>query len=239
MIGFDRELRPEWIYKTLLLSKFGQKLGELNKPFEDIANDIGGKEAIRKIRTVLFRIFLRDDKRINYAKEKNIIKELSQNNSIEYMAPIYLFYLIGKSEVLIDISKHIFRLYNFGDEISANFLRQKMINVSGDRDVVRRSVSRFLDTLENFNVINKSNGKTYLNKKLHIDEKQLLIILKLLFEDIMKTPQISLNHLPEMLFNFFEYDDIKNIAHKYNGIYWDYQIKLGDEFINYNKKIEF
>jgi len=237
LIGFDRELKPEWIYKTLLLSKYGQKLGELNRPFEDIANDIGGKEAIRKIRTVLFRIFLRDEKRINYAKEKNILKELSQNNSIEFMKPIYLFYIIGKTDVLIDISKHLLRLYDFGTEINANFLRQKMINASGDRDVVRRSVGRFLDTLENFEIIKKMNGKIYLDKKLHLEEKQLLIILKLLFEDIMKTTQISLNHLPEMLLNFFEYNDIKIIAHKYNGIYWDYQIKISDEFINY-KKIE-
>ena len=61
MIGFDRPLRPHWIYETLLVAEPGQKLSELNKPFESIARELTGKEGKRKVRTVLFRCFLRDE----------------------------------------------------------------------------------------------------------------------------------------------------------------------------------
>lgn len=54
MIGFDRPLRPQWIYESLLLVKPGQKLTELNMPFESIAKELTGKEGKRKARTVLF-----------------------------------------------------------------------------------------------------------------------------------------------------------------------------------------
>ena len=57
MIGFDRPLKPRWIYETLLLVKPGQKLSELNDAFEKVARELTGKEGKRKVRTVLFAIF--------------------------------------------------------------------------------------------------------------------------------------------------------------------------------------
>jgi len=61
VIGFDRPLRPHWIYESLLLAKPGQKMTELNLPFENIARELTGKEGKRKARTVLFRCFLRSE----------------------------------------------------------------------------------------------------------------------------------------------------------------------------------
>jgi hypothetical protein len=48
LIGFDRPLHPRWIYETLLLAQPGQRLSELNKPFENIARELTGKKEKEK-----------------------------------------------------------------------------------------------------------------------------------------------------------------------------------------------
>ena len=49
MIGFDRPLKPRWIYETLLLVEPGQRLSELNNAFEEVAR-ADGEEGKRKVR---------------------------------------------------------------------------------------------------------------------------------------------------------------------------------------------
>ena len=51
------------------------------------------------------------------------------------MIPIYLIYLIGKTDILLKISDHIFRLYRFGNEINVPFLKKKMVENFGERDM--------------------------------------------------------------------------------------------------------
>ena len=234
MIDFDRPLRPHWIYESLLLAEPGQKTTDLNIPFESIARELTGKEGKRKVRTVLFRCFLRSEDSKIRVKDELFLKELTEKNSLDFMKPIYLFYLIGKTDVLKKISKHIFRLYEFGDEINLNFLRNKMIDEFGERDVVSRSTRSFIQTLEYFDIVKRTDGQIFLDKKIPINEEQLLLIIQLYSKEILRSPQISLNHLPEFLFGFFEIPDLKRVAHKYNGEYWDFQHRVNDDYIMLN-----
>ena len=133
MIGFDRPLHPRWIYEIMLLAQPGQNMSKLNKPFESITRELTGKEGKRKVRTVLFRCFLRDNDNSARVKARLILKDLSHNHGYEFMVPIFLFYLVGKTEVILKMSEHLFRLYNFGDEINASFLRERMIGWYGER----------------------------------------------------------------------------------------------------------
>lgn len=237
MIGFDRPLRPRWIYDTLLLAKPGQKLTELNLAFEEIARELTGKEGKRKARTVLFRCFLRD--RANKARvRKNLwLKELSGKYDLAFMTPIYLFYLIASTETLITISEHIFRLYEWGNEINLAFLKRKMVEGAGDRDVVARSASSFVKTLGFFEVITESNKRLTLHKALKIDEEQAAIMLQLWAKELIHTPQIDLSHLPPAVFAWFSLPDLRTVARKYSGKLWDYQHRMGGEYLMvYEKK---
>lgn len=231
MIGFDRQLRPQWIYESLLLAQPGEKLSDLNRPFESIAKELTGKEGKRKARTVLFRCFIRDEKNKTRAKPQMVLRDLSIDYGCDFMTPIYLFYLIGKTETLLRISEHIFRLYDFGSEISLPFLKEKMADAFGDRDVVTRSVGAFVKTLEFFHVIHTKGEKTILKERLLINEKQARIMLQLFAKEIIRAPQISLNHLPPALFGFFRMPNLKTIAQKYNGQYWDYQHRMRDDLL--------
>ena len=68
------------------------------------------------------------------------LKELSEQYGLEFMTPIYLFYLIASTDTLINISEHIFRLYHFGSEINLAFLKRKDRGLC-DRDVGSRATS--------------------------------------------------------------------------------------------------
>ncbi|WP_062399965.1 hypothetical protein [Methanogenium cariaci] len=231
MIGFDRPLRPHWIYESLLLAKPGQKLSELTLPFEDIACELTGKEGKRKVRTVLFRCFIRDPNN-RYCVRKNLeLKKLSEKYDPEFMKPIYLMYLIGNTDTLIKISRHIFRLYDFGDTINQTLLKEKMVDSFGERDIVTRALRSFVQTLEHFGIVERSDNGVLLKQKLTINEEQMQIMFQLFAKEIHHTPQVSLNHLPKSIFNYFQGPDVKEVAQKYNGVYWDYQHRMSDDYL--------
>jgi hypothetical protein len=155
-----------------------------------------------------------------------MLRQLSTDYGYEFMIPILLFYLIGKTETLSKISEHLFRLYNFGNEINLLFLKEKMADTYGDRDVVRRSAGAFIKTLEFFRVIDTVGEKITLKKRLKLNEEQTRIVLQLFGKEIIYTPQISLNNLPFSLFNYFDLPNLATLAQKYNGHYWDYQHRI-------------
>jgi hypothetical protein len=231
MIGFDRPLRPHWIYESLLLANPGQKLTELKVPFESIACELTGKEGKRKARTVLFRCFLRAENNKTRVRKELILKNLSSEHDLEFMTPIYLFYLIGKTETLLRISEHIFRLYDYGDEFNIQFLKKKMIDEFGERDVVGRSARSFIQTLDYFGIVEKNGNKAIMKRRQPLNDDQLRVMLELYSREILQSPQISLNHLPKCIFNYFEYSNLKDVAQKYNGEFWDYQHRINEDFL--------
>jgi hypothetical protein len=239
MIGFDRPIRPNWIYESLLLAEPGQKLSELSLPFESVAKELTGKEGKRKARTVLFRCFLRSEENNTRVRANLFLKDLSADYGLEFMKPIYLFYLIGKTDTLAKISKHIFRLYDIGDEINLKFLQNKMIDEFGERDVVGRATISFIQTLEYFNVLQKTGTNAVLKKRILVNDRQLRIIFNLYSQEILRSPQISLNHLPDFLFNYFDLPNLKTVAQKYNGQYWDYQHRVNDDYLIINDSINY
>lgn len=231
MIGYDRPLRPRWIFDSLLLAQPGQKLSELNLPFEEIARELTGKEGKRKVRTVLFRCFLRDPANRARVRENLWLKELTEKCDLSFMTPIYLFYLIASVETLITISEHIFRLYEWGSEIRLAFLKRKMAEAAGDRDVVIRSAGAFVNTLQFFGVINESEKRLILNKPLSINEEQAAIMLLLWARELRHTPQIDFKQLPPAVFAWFIWPDLRDLAQRYNSELWDYQHLMGGEYL--------
>ena len=52
MLGYDRPLKPEWIYKSLRMVEPGRKPEEFYDAYNDIATELTGKDGRRKTRTV-------------------------------------------------------------------------------------------------------------------------------------------------------------------------------------------
>lgn len=231
IIGFDRPLRPRWIYEVLLLAQPGQRLTELNSAFDQIARELTGREGKRKARTVLFRCFLRDDRNKTRVRANLVLKDLSLQYGLAFMTPVYLFYLVARTEALRRISDHIFRVYDFGSEINLSFLKAKMVESFGERDVVLRSAGAFIQTLEHFGVVARRGGRLVLYRRLPVDEEQARIMLQLFAGEVLGAPQVSLNNLPRAVFDFFAVPDLRALAQKYNGHLWDYQHRMAEDYL--------
>ena len=96
-----------------------------------------------------------------------------------------------------------------------------------------RSVGAFLQTLEHFGVFSLSEveGKYRFKQKLKLEEDQLRMIFQLYTLEILRAPQLSIEQLPAWFNVFFEMPDVKQVAQKYNGVYWDYQHRINAELL--------
>ena len=99
--------------------------------------------------------------------------------------------------------------------------------------MVKRSAGAFIGTLVAFGVVDDSNNKLILQQKLFLNEEQACVILKLFALDVLHSPQVSLSDLPKILFNFFEIPDLRAVAQKYNGVHWNYQHRIGGDFLTF------
>lgn len=231
MIAFDRPLRPRWIYETLQLAEPGQRLTELNLPFEGIAAELTGKEGKRKVRTVLFRCFLRDEENKARAKKRLLLKEWAAEHDLEWLSPLYLFYLIGSTPILQRVTDLILTLYDFGKRINVSFLSSQIVDSHGHRDVVVRAVRSFIDTLVFWGVAEKTDKRILLKKKLQLTEEQTRDMFFLYAADLLRSPQISISNLPAFMTAFFEFPDLRQVAQKYNGDRWDYQHRTDSDYL--------
>ena len=231
MIDFDRPLRPRWIYETLQLVEPGQRLIELNLPFENIAAELTGKEGKRKVRTVLVRCYLRDEENRSRVKSRLLLKEWAVGRDLDWMSPLYLFYLVGATPILQHITDLLLKLYDFGKEINVGFLANQIGDSHGHRDVVVRAVRSFIDTLVYFGIAEKSEGRIFLRRKLELTIEQAQYLFILLASEIIRSPQVSLSHLPAFMTGFFEFPDLRQVAQRYNGETWDYQHRTDSDYL--------
>ena len=231
MIAFDRPLRPRWIYETLQLAEPGQRLTELNLPFEGIATELTGKEGKRKVRTVLFRCFLRDEENQARAKKRLLLKELALEHDLNWMSPLFLFYLIGSTPILQRVTDLILTLYDFGKEINVSFLSSQIVDSHGHRDVVVRAVRSFIDTLVFWGIAEKTDNRILLKQKLQLTEEQTRAMFLLYAADLLRSPQISISNLPAFMIVFFEFPDLRQVAQRYNGETWDYQHRTDSDYL--------
>ena len=106
-----------------------------------------------------------------------------------------------------------------------------MIDEFGERDVVGRATRSFIKTVEYFGIVQKTGMNAILKKRIPVDEQQLRIMLCIYAQEVLHSPQVSLNHLPDYLFNYFDLPNVKVVAQRFNGQFWDYQHRVNDDYL--------
>ena len=230
MIGFDRPIKPEWIYKAIKISEPGKYLKTIFEQFNYIVSELTGNEGKRKVRNVITRLFIIDESNKMKIAKNLVLKQLVDEKNIEFLKPLFLIMIIGKTQVLYKLSDLIIRLFKPNDVLNLELLKKKIQDEYGERDISKRAVSSFLKTLEYFDFIFKVDNSYILKDRINITEDQFCEMLKIFSKEILKTPQIDLN-LPNALFGYFCDFDLVTIAKKYNGIYWDYHSLLKDSYL--------
>ena len=143
MIGYDRPLKPEWIYKTLRQIEPGKKPEECYEAYNDIAVELTGKDGRRKTRTVLYRTFIYSFQEKANIIEDNILISLCKKNDFEYMKPTLLSMFILDYVILKYFTQMFYKIFDPSQEISSNALTKKMTEVYGDSEIIKRSTRSF------------------------------------------------------------------------------------------------
>jgi hypothetical protein len=222
MIGYDRPLKAEWIYKSLQLVEVGHNPKEYYKGYDNIAVELTGKDGRRKTRTVLFRTFIFNFQEKTSIIEQNILINLCKEKSFEYMKPILLSKFILDYEILKQFSNLYAKIFDDSQEISTKAITVRMVESFGDTEIIKRSTRAFLKTLHSFGVVEPLSSTTYAQlPKLELSIEQVKDIL-LLYAITNYTKQIDLKHLDKSLFAYYKIPSLSEVANSYHTTEWEY-----------------
>jgi hypothetical protein len=223
LIGFDRPLKPEWIYKTLFILQPGEKSSFYNEPFENIAQELVGKEGKRKVRTVLFRSFVYSMQHQKNTIESNMFLDWVKIHDLDYLKPLFLSKILMDYDVTRFITQKIDLSLEHNEKFSSNIILKKMVQEYGDRDIVKRSVRSFLRTLEYFGLIKQLEPQKFaLLPKVTLTDEQVRDFFLLYAKYFLNSKSIDLTHTHLELLYFFNRFDLKDVAQKYHLINWEY-----------------
>ncbi len=222
MIGYDRPLKPEWIYKTLQMVAPGKKPEEYYDAYNQIAVELTGKDGRRKTRTVLFRTFIYSFQEKTSVIENNILISLCKQKDYEYMKPILLSMFILHYEILKYFTQSYFKIFDPSQEVSATALTKKMTELFGDTEFAKRSTRAFFKTLSDFGIIESTGTNTFhqINKS-KLTAAQVSDILKL-YATVKHTKQIDIQNIDKSIFAFYDIPDLKSVASQFHNSEWEY-----------------
>jgi len=238
--GFDRPLKPSWIYNSVKVMNIGDKFSEHKEEVYSFLTELTGNEGKRKVQTVLTRYYLKSESNPNSKTvEYTPILDLCKNYSLQKIKPLLLFFLLMRSSLIRKIVEMIFEIYGFNMQINYTFLRKKIVEKLGERDISSRSLSNFLNTLVFFGILDKENRiKFNWKKKLEVDDLNFVFMIKFYSEILKKSPIININEIERYLFLFFDVPDILNIAKEYNSILWEFSSRFGSNQILFDKSFK-
>jgi len=222
MMGYDRPLKPEWIYKTLKNIEVGTKPEDFYDVYNEIAVELTGKDGRRKTRTVLFRTFIYSFQESKTKIESNLIIELSKKHDFEYMKPIYMAMFILDYEILKYFTQMFYRIFDASQIVSSVALTKKMTESYGDTEIVKRSTRAFLKTLSDFGILEAKSLNNYEQiNKINLTSEQTADILEL-YAVVNHTKQINIKNLDKTIFSYYNISDLTEIANKYHTDKWEY-----------------
>ena len=222
MIGYDRPLKAEWIYKSLQLVEVGHNPKEYYEGYDNIAVELTGKDGRRKTRTVLFRTFIFNFQEKTSIIEENILITLCKEKSFDYMKPILLSKFILDYEILKQFSNLYSKIFDDSQDISTKAITERMVESFGDAEIIKRSTRAFLKTLHSFGIIEPLSSSTYLQiPKLELSIEQVKDIL-LLYAESNHTKQIDLKNIDKSLFAYYKTPSLSDMANSFHTKEWEY-----------------
>ena len=231
MTGYDRPLKPEWIYQTLASITPDTKPEEFYGSYINLATERVGKDGIRKTRTVLFRTFIYSFQEKSSIIENNILMDLCRKHDLEYMKPIFLSKLIMDYEIIRFLTKKLSQIFDPTQEISTSVLTKKVVDEYCDLEIVKRSTRAFLRTLTDFKLlvpIDKTKFRQVSHGILQPDQVRDIILL---YAQINHTKQIDIHSFNSVYFAFYQKPNLHSVANEYHTQYWDYIRTINREII--------
>lgn len=222
MMGYDRPLKPEWIYTTLRTIEPGHKPEEFYGLYDNIAVELTGKDGRRKTRTVLYRTFIYSFQDSDTVVQDNVLIRLCKTHDIEFAKPVLLAKFILDYPILKYFTEQLYRIFDPSQDIPSAALIQKMTAAFGDSEIIRRSTRSFFKTLCDFGILESKDAATFRQlPRRRLSPEQISEMLRL-FSDCRHAHQVDIAHFAEPLFVFYEKPDLDAIAMQFHGSEWEY-----------------
>lgn len=174
-VGFDRTLKLEWLDITADLTMQGYSAQEINQKLDEFLMDqIKGKDARRKTRTVLLATWVKTCKELLPFRSDafNLLDYIPK----EYHIVIHWGMSMATYPFFGHMATNIGRLINLQGTVSSVELQRRVKEVYGERQTVSRAVQRLLRTFIDWEVLNDT-GKSGIyapSNKIFIVDKNLV-----------------------------------------------------------------
>lgn len=230
MIGFDRPVRPEWIYNFLSRIEVGAKPSDYYALFENILQELTGKEGKRKVRTIVYRSFIYLLQEENKEIKNNYFIELCKKNCYSFVKPILLLKLIADYEINLKTLNLILTHYHSKQSIRKTFITSQAVKIYGDKDITKRSARSFISTLIYFNYLKKDKSGLYIQHN-NVTDDQIAELLYCYSIFYLRSKQLNIGYIEKDVLKVFNISKLSDIAKKYNGSKWDYIKDFGRDLL--------
>ncbi|MBV1928999.1 MAG: hypothetical protein KUG81_05750 [Gammaproteobacteria bacterium] len=174
LIGFDRYVEKSWMDQAARLVVEGNSLSDINEKLDEyLLPSINGETSRRKTKNILTATWAK-----SLAEESAYKQEaatlFANANSQERLA-IHYGMSIATYPFFMSLSKILGRLFKLQDEVSNTEFYRRVIETVGDRESIKRAAARYLQSLIEWGVLEKT-GKAAVKPaaKIHVSGQELI-----------------------------------------------------------------
>ena len=204
MVGLSRSIKLEWLNKTVELIKEGKTETEIKEALNEyLSFEITSPTNLRKTREILLAIWVRTPG--EYNNIKNLALEIYENENVNRLV-IHWCMILVTYPIFCDVCALIGKLADIQDTFTTAWLKQKLVDLWGERTTLLHSSDKILQTIKFMGAI--ENEKTGLYKitscDVMDDATRNLIVLTIIALNSKAYYEISeLSQVPQMFpFNY-------------------------------------
>jgi hypothetical protein len=177
-VGFDRNIKLEWLDKTAQLLILGENEKNIKNMLDScLTEEIKGKESRRKSINILMRswVNVKEEHKVRQEKALTLYEE---GNSMEGLA-LHWCMVTQAYELFFDISEIIGKLLNLQNEFSLITVRRRVYETWGERSTLYYAIDRVLRSMKDWGVIepNAKPGEYKQTDKIKIESKEVQLLL--------------------------------------------------------------
>ncbi len=224
LIGFDRYVEKTWMDQVAKLVVDGNELNDVNKKLDEYLFPlINGETSRRKTKNILTATWAKSMAVETLYKQEGAALFVNANK--EERLAIHYGMSIATYPFFMSLSKILGRLFKLQDEVNNTEFYRRVIETAGDRDSIKRAAARYLQSLIEWGVLERSGKATVkLGAKVRIVGSDLITWLyasilfssdrdRLSIDDITSSPCWFPFEIPHGYFNVNEFKIIE-IIHK-------------------------
>ena len=199
MVGLSRPIKLAWLNKTVELIKHGKSDEEIKKELHEyLSFEIRSPTNLRKSREILLTVWVRTPPELQ--KIRAIALEVYDKDNANRLVAHWCMMLLAYP-VFSDVCALIGKLSDIQDTFTTAWLKQKLLDIWGERTTLHFSIDRILQTMKDIKALESKKTGNYQVRAIEVkdEEAKCLILLTVIALKSKAYYEISeLAHVPQM-----------------------------------------